>query len=570
MTTAGAADTARATAATHLRRTVATWLMITLIVSLQVALAVSSMRDDSATDDEPAHIVSGYLKLTRGDISFYHYNPPLGSALVALPLLAVNPRVPVSWRHEPNPWNVGHAFLYASGNDADRILFISRSSTLVLYIALSLFTGAWVLRRTGSGLGAIATCVLTAFCPNLMAHGRLATIDLAVTLFILLALHSLLEWARQPTAGRALVAGLPVAAAVLTKVSALILFPWIACVVVAGALNRRSRARWQPLIRTGLLLVAWVMLLGETLYLLLMRQWWMEAAHPALSRSIPGKLLLPLLEYRRTLAEISSFMTAGFEKPQYLLGTFSTTGWWYYYPVAFGLKTTIPALLLLILAALVALWAIRNPLMAGRLPSDGIAVAFFVLIYAIVAMSGRLDLGMRYILPILPALYVLAGFVIGTVTSAVAAKDRTALSAFVLALLVWHTGECVMTWPNYIGYFNEFVRHRDDADAYLIDSNLDWGQDLKRLSKWVAANHVPRIRIDYFGGGSPAYYMGARAVEWRAPRPQPLPPGYFALSKHFYRASFYYRDFGLDYDQYLAGARKVATINGSIDVYEVR
>ena len=139
-------------------------------------------------------------------------------------------------------------------------------------------------------------------------------------------------------------------------------------------------------------------------------------------------------------------------------------------------------------------------------------------------------------------------------------------------LLLWHIGENLATYPSYIAYFNELIGSRANADEFLIDSNLDWGQDLRRLDAWCRENKVSQITVHYFGGGDVDYDIrAARPLVRYGPGPGLLPKGYFALSRHFYRLSFYPPLFGIDYDAYLAAshARYITTIGGSINIYRV-
>jgi hypothetical protein len=503
---------------------------------LQLVLAIASMRGDSATDDEPAHIAAGYLKLTQGVVSFYRFNPPLGDCALAVPLLFTRVHVPGELTTEANPWSFGKALLYGSGNDADRLLFLARLPVLGLFLALALLAAWAAWRMSGSAFAAFTAYALTAFCPNLIAHGRLATNDLELTFFLFAAALLLFEWLRTPTLRITALASFAVAAALLTKISALILLPWLLILLWP------RRAAWRTYAARGFVLAVLVLAEMELFYLALMRRF---------------SLTEPFREYAATFDVVRGFVSSGFQKPQYLLGAFSTSGWWFYYPVAFLLKTTLPALLLILLAVAAAVFVRRPP---G-------AMALFVALFAAASIVSSLALGLRYVLPVYPFIYV--GVACTIAKAAEGRREKNVLISAVVMLFVWHAGESVVAYPNYIGYFNELIGSRANADLYLIDSNLDWGQDLKRLASWVGRERIARINIDYFGGGDVRYYLGDRAVPLDGPDPRRHRPGYFAVSKHFYRTSFFYRQYGLDYAQYFTGAKKVATINGSIDVWRI-
>ncbi|HEX8618538.1 MAG TPA: hypothetical protein VF911_13205, partial [Thermoanaerobaculia bacterium] len=153
--------------------------------------------------------------------------------------------------------------------------------------------------------------------------------------------------------------------------------------------------------------------------------------------------------------------------------------------------------------------------------------------------------------------------------ASVVTERRRAVAVGVL--VAWHCVSSLVAYPSYLSYFNETIGSHRNADRFLIDSNLDWGQDLRRLKLWCDANQVDFILLDYFGAGEPAYEFGKRAARFSAPSRRLLPTGWFAVSRHFYRVSFDPRESPVDYDTYLAAsnAKYVTTIGGSIDVYRV-
>jgi hypothetical protein len=169
------------------------------------------------------------------------------------------------------------------------------------------------------------------------------------------------------------------------------------------------------------------------------------------------------------------------------------------------------------------------------------------------------------VLPVYPFLYAFVTIALARVTI----DRKRAVAVGVLA--GWFALASFLAWPGYLSYFNELTGSARNADRLLIDSNLDWGQDLRRLKAWTDEQGIAFIRIDYFGGGDIEQLFGSRAVRWTAPRPQPLPKGWFALSRHFYRVSFDPHESPVDYDAYLEAskARYVTTVGGSIDVYVV-
>ena len=150
-------------------------------------------------------------------------------------------------------------------------------------------------------------------------------------------------------------------------------------------------------------------------------------------------------------------------------------------------------------------------------------------------------------------------------------RERRVVGPVLLVLFAAQLMVAVRTFPSYISYFNPLIGSHRNADRILIDSNLDWGQDLRRLKQWTDAHGVDFIRIDYFGGGDIEHLFAEKAERWTAPRPEPLPRGWYAVSRHFYRVSFDPKESPVDYDTYLeaSNAEYVTTVGGSIDVYRV-
>jgi hypothetical protein len=179
----------------------------------------------------------------------------------------------------------------------------------------------------------------------------------------------------------------------------------------------------------------------------------------------------------------------------YLLGEISQDGFWSYFPVAFAVKTPAPTLILLV--ALVVLWLCKR----GRLPVNYWLVVP-ALIYFALAVFSRFNLGIRHLLPVYPFLFVLLG---GGVATLWQNGSRTARIG-VAALGLWHVGSSVAIYPHYLSYFNELAGGPKHGHKILLDSNLDWGQDLKALKRWMDGNQVRSIQMLYFGVGYPKYY----------------------------------------------------------------
>jgi hypothetical protein len=517
-------------------------ILIALTIAV-AALAVSSVRLDSATADEGAHIAAGIIKLRHGWLSYFAEQPPLMNAITALPLGGF--RMRDTWRDDQGPgshWRAGHELLYQSDNDAHRLLLLARLPTIALFLALC-FAVYWIVSSEAGRTWGLVAFALTGFCPNLLAHGRLATVDMAATAFTFIGFVFLASGGRL-THARAALAGICGMCAILSKTSAVIAVPFFAIVLVLQLWRTRA---WRPAITA---VVAAVITLYAVTFLLI------GSGYLASHFAGTPRLLVPWLQYKEHVDKIRFWYGQGHEHPQFLLGEFSRTGWPHYFFVAFLVKTTLASLILFVMAAVGAMRKRSDVLIASIL---------FMAMFFAVSMTSRIALGIRYVLPVYPFFYTAIAIGLARV---VTEKRRAAAAGLFVA---WHCLSSLIAYPSYISYFNELIGSRRNADRVLIDSNLDWGQDLRRLKLWCDANGVDRIRVDYFGGGDPAYEFGSRAQRWPGPRPQLLPKGWFALSRHFYRVSFDPSQSPVDYDVYLAAskARYVTTVGGSIDVYRV-
>jgi 4-amino-4-deoxy-L-arabinose transferase-like glycosyltransferase len=448
-------------------------------------------------------------------------------------------RVPPEWhRFERRPWYVGQMLLYRSGYDARRILLYARLPVIALFLALSCSLFAFVRVVGGSDIAALSAMSLSAFCPTLLAHGHLATVDMGLTLFSFAAIALTLRVLEESSTSIAVLAGVSAACAAASKVSGAIV-PLFILMLVAFYAVRGRVLPWRSLFVAGLSSV----ITFAAIYL-------------AVSRGSN-----PFTEYLREIRNIHMLYAGGYNRPQFLLGEFSRHGWWYYDVIALLLKMTLPALLLIVIATIVAIWQRRR---------ESLALLAFALLFLAVSSFSSLAIGVRHVLPIFP--FVFAAIGISLSDPPVSNHDeRRAFGIAVATLIAWHAGASLLAYPSYISYFNPLIGNQRNADRYLVDSNLDWGQDLHRLALWTREHKVDFIRVNYFGAGDIGYEFGARAASWPAPRPQSLPKGWFAVSRHYYRLSFDRSFSAMDYDTYLARshAQYVTTVGGSIYVYRV-
>jgi hypothetical protein len=215
-------------------------------------------------------------------------------------------------------------------------------------------------------------------------------------------------------------------------------------------------------------------------------------------------------------------------RPAFLDGRYSETGFASYFPRTFLYKTPLPVLLLFAIALTAAMTRWRRE--KGSFKGDAIRFApiwTLLLVYGGFALHANLNIGHRYILPLYPALFVLAGGV------GVVARDRTSrfVRPLLAGLIAWHVAESMLVRPDYLAYFNQIAGGPANGYKHLVDSSLDWGQDLPALKERLEQTGAEHTYLAYFGSAEPSWY-GIKAIPLPLPADQPsrLAPGIYCIS----------------------------------------
>jgi hypothetical protein len=513
------AKDARATAA-RIRRTEArtavrqTALLVVLLaaVFLQEFCSLSYL---TASADEPAHLPSGYTYWKTGDFRLNPEHPPLVKLIAALPIVlftdpVVNWNDP-SWKGSPpDEVRFGVRFLYS--NDADEMLFWGRLPVILLSVLLGWYVFRWASDLYGRRAGLVAL-FLYAFCPNILAHSRFVTMDLALSCFFLITLYYLWRFTRQGGARNLVLCGVALGLALGSKFSAVILLPLLPALVAMTALRRREKTA-VPNARPRL--TDFPNVAGRGARLLL------AAGACAIVVAIGFFLVWAIyffpgdpLFYLKGLVLVNANHHP--EYWLYLAGNFRQGGWWYYFLAAFFFKTPAPTLLFLFLALALGkvspkpTWANEGFLLVP-------AAVFFI-----ITSAGAANVGIRYVLPVYPLLYVFSARLTDFV---LARRLRTVVAAIFASWLAVGT---VRVFPDYIPCFTDFVGGSSNGWKYLDDSNLDWGTDLKRLKTWMDDHGIGRINFYTPYSVLPGYY-GIRYDWYEFMRREPPPPGLYAIA----------------------------------------
>ncbi len=182
-------------------------------------------------------------------------------------------------------------------------------------------------------------------------------------------------------------------------------------------------------------------------------------------------------------------------RPAYLMGETGDAGWWSYFPIAFAIKTPVATLALMVAGAVALMTraaVIRDPVLAAGL-------ATFAVVWWLSAVSSHINIGHRHLLPAYPCLFVAAG-------ATAAWRDRRAGRILIALAVGWLFTATVRIHPHYIAYFNELIGGPENGHRYLADSNIDWGQDLKRLARYGREHPTERLKLAYFGSAMPQAY----------------------------------------------------------------
>ena len=492
------------------RRSAAT--IAALLLLFQLGLQLQLSRTDSQTTDEAVHLSAGYSYWEWRDLTLNPEHPPLVKLLAGAAARLVRPVFPPvkhrerlseffydSWRDNRA---LGEAFLYEAGNDADRLLFVSRLPPIMLTLLLGAVMFAVAVAFFGP-LAGILTTALYVLDPTVAAHGHLITTDIAVTLGGVAVFSAAWRFAHRPGATSTILLGGAIGFASLAKFTSVIFLPSLLVVLLLLDGGRALVRRIPQLVAA--VLVAWlVILVGYGCSL--------EPPPPVTSLlttvapdSQPPVLLDTTItraygvlrylgrprQYFKGLALVLAHVAGG--HVSFLLGELSPTGWWYYFPVVFAAKTPVAVMLLLVVAVAVGARRLREPAQWYWLVAAGA--------YFLCAMTSRSDLGFRHLMP------AMAFLMIWMASLTQEFQTRRWLPLVTAALLAWLVVDFGRSYDRYLAYYNEVVGDR----GYMVatDSNLDWGQDLKRIRAYLDRHSEitdPYVEYPADGPSSLDYY----------------------------------------------------------------
>lgn len=466
-------------------------------------LALNSMVGDSPTMDEQNHLARGLAFLRTGDPRLSVEHPPLINAISALPLLTQPEiRLPTdhpSWTRPQGWYEFAELLLWEYNDDVTRMIFLARIPIVFLTLALALVAMHFSGRLWGPPAGILAF-VFVLFDPNILAHGRYVTTDLGGALFVFLAAFLVWRYWQSPTPTGFLLAGIGLGLAYGSKLSALVFGPIFALLALLPLYG--DAWTWQRALRRLLQFAGMNLIALVVIWALFAFQWGpLQLASPQVA--FLNGFSAPMPTFWAGVEQVLLISEGG--RPSFLLGETSTTGFTAYFPIAFLVKTPLVTLLLLLSSVAFFVLPTRKNSDRRRIALLSVPAA----IYFLVSMQSGLNIGYRHLLPMLPFVYVIiAGGVvrIGRRWRLRPDEDGTLVSVATYALVLLYAGSAAVTHPHYLSYFNTLAGGPDNGYRILVDSNVDWGQDLLRLKTWMRENDVARVNLSWFGTADPNYY----------------------------------------------------------------
>jgi len=568
-------------------------IIVVAILTFFTVVSVLNAKNDSATFDEIAHIPAGYSYVTAHDMRLNPEHPPLLKDLIGLPLTFLNLKFDTTqtfWSGEgfgriwdDGQWAAGKHLLYEAGNNPDQILFWARLPIVLLSIILGLFLFMWGKEIAGI-LGGLFVLTLYAFDPNILGHNHYVTTDIGIAAFLTFAFYYFIRFIKNPSWKNVVIGGLFLGLVNCVKFSSLMAYPILGLVLLVypfiKKLTHDEVGSEEKFLRTKLffiylgkglaafaisMVVVWILYFINTYNMpqeIINRQinfsFPLDDQNPlsmttnhALSAINSVPILKPFAEYLLGVTMVFKRVAGG--NGAYFLNNVSSKASTIYFPLVFLIKETLPFLALILFSLLFTgaqtLRTLQRSLKEKTLGKNfkrflqtGVmqyTLFGFIFLYAYLSITGNLNIGLRHLFPIMPLAYLLVTKKVFDFLRNKHIVTKRQMQVIFSILIIWIILIPVLNYPSYVSYFNEFVGGSKNGYKYVTDSNVDWGQDLKRLEIYLQQNpEIKKINVDYFGGGKPEYYLGEQYVSWWDSK-RPVEAGWYAISVNSLQVSIY-------------------------------
>jgi len=518
--------------------------------------------------NEPGHLSAGVYIWEFGRFGVYRVNPPLVRVVAAAPIRFVGSKA--NWDHcfegplaRPE-FQVGADFIAANGEQSFLLFTLARWACIPFSLIGAAVCLRWAGKLYGHGAGVFAL-TLWCFCPNIIAYGSVITPDVAATSLGLAACYTFWLWLREPTWTRTLVSGLVLGLAELAKMTLVIFFAlwplmWLVYRLPSRkTMTRRDWTREVGMIGARMLVAVYILNLGygfegsltplsKFQFVSATLRGTDDSARPVGNRfadSWLGYAPVPLPKNYLLGMDLQKHDFEEYHSPSYLRGQFSPQGWWYYYLYALAIKVPLGTWFLVCLAAVVGHWAKAKV----RWRDEFILLCPAVVILIFVSSQTGFSEHIRYVLPAFPFAFIWISR-----ASVIFNRHHYLLATVASVALVWSISSSLWVYPHSLSYFNELTGGPLGGPKHLIHSNVDWGQDLLYLKRWLDKHPEARpLKLAYFGNFDPIH----AGIEYTAPGEIPMagvdssaqpriPPGWYAISVNFVRGLpfFIYRGDG--------------------------
>lgn len=491
------------------------------LLALHAVLALWAVSGKGVTHDELLHVTGGYFYDKHGDFRLHPENGVLPQRLHGLAAVwtgAPRPMLALNHAWATSDANViGHRFFYETGHDHRPMLMGARALNVVFSLATGVLIFAWA-RRLGGDAAGLLTLVLFALDPNMLAHGPLATSDAAAVFFLLASSGAFWAHLRDPGWRNGALSALTFGLACVAKYSAVLLLPVFLVLLAWRIALDPAKARWWKLAPATLaahgaaaLVVIWACFNFRY-------SGFAPDLPPADHYIVPWEGVLPFIgihgkvvQFCRDWQLLPEAFLYGYSwvvqsaqaRAAFLAGEYSIHGWVSFFPLAFWWKTPVALLAGIALGAFALGRRWREPGQWRRdLPVAAPLLVLFTIYWAF-SLTSNLNIGHRHILPTYPVLFILVGQLAasGVLRELVGRTVPWLLAGGTLLANLWVA-------PHYLAFFNVLAGGPANGWRLLVDSSLDWGQDLPALAQWLREHRRPdeQVFLSYFGTDEPRYH----------------------------------------------------------------
>jgi hypothetical protein len=522
---------------------------VAICLVLQAVLAVDCARQWTPTHDEYWHLPIGLRMWKSGRFDDDVINPPPVRLWAAIPLVLGGAK-PGDIDSKLDVGDIGDAFWKANGDQARGWFFWGR----LMIVPLATLTGLAVVVWSRSWYGeraALISVLLWTCCPTALANSAIVTHDLALAAFWTMTLLALARFAEQPTWRRAILFGVLLGLTPLTKLTGLILVPlsvvlWFVLSLGAGKQRNSPEAKLIGVDPATLQLPAsgrsrttflqWVVALSVSLAVINACYLFRGTGTPLGGLKLASSRLqavqqinpltsLPVLlptDFVAALDRLSQDLER--HHPVYLDGEWSDRPFARYYAAAMCYKLPISTLILV----LVSLASVVRPRPNSQDWRHGVFLLIAASILPVLASGSSNQIGIRYVLPTIPLLCVFAGQSARWLN-----YDSVSLRSVWMKRVVWAmlvaAPLSLRFHPHHLAYFNVIAGGPLNGRWHLVDSNLDWGQDLYALKAFLDQQHVDDVGLAYFGTVS----SDSIGIKSHVPPSRFPQAGWYAISANF-------------------------------------